>query len=101
MRISLSQGGKFFLDQSKVSSQETQVVLLILHFLLMIKNTDRILFLPIYKEAFLTCRPGQITDTEASLLYHRGSSIIELQIREHKVSASPSSPEGRHLFPRN
>lgn len=32
VRINLGQGGKFFLDQSKVSSPETQVILLTLHF---------------------------------------------------------------------
>lgn len=47
----------------------------------MIKNTDRILFLSIYKEDYLKGHPGQINDTEASLLYHGDSSIMELQIR--------------------
>lgn len=32
MRISLDQGRKFFSDQSKVSSLETQIILLTLHF---------------------------------------------------------------------
>lgn len=51
-RISVGQRGKFFLDQSKVSPPVTGYTYYFAFFL-MIKNSDRILFLSIYKEDFL------------------------------------------------